>query len=112
MPFSARCGSFSILVSAQLSTKSQEQPSMSVVRELPRFSVPGHCIMFPGRRRDARGFYLFDTVIDGPNGDVHIGISGEALRTIAQRHGARFGIAKREELDEWRTLAMELKNKV
>lgn len=85
---------------------------MSVVRELPRFSVPGHCIMFPGRRRDPRGFFLFDTVIDGPNGDVNIGISGEALRTIAGRHGERFGIAQREDLDKWRNLAMELKDRV
>lgn len=72
---------------------------MPRVRELPRFSNPGHCIMFPGRRRDERGFFLFDTVIDGPNGDIHVGISGEALRTIADRHGAAFGIARREELD-------------
>lgn len=76
---------------------------MSLVRELPRFSNPGHCIMFPGRRRDERGFYLFDSVIDGPHGDIHIGISGEGLRTIAARHGDRFGIALREDLDEMRT---------
>lgn len=73
---------------------------MPLVRELPRFSQPGHCIMFPGRRRDERGFFMFDTVVDGPNGDIHIGISGEGLRTIAARHGREFGIAPRERLDE------------
>lgn len=85
---------------------------MSVVRELPRFSNPGHCIMFPGRRRDDRGFYLFDQAVDGPNGDILIGISAEGLRTIAGRHGKRFGIAKLEEVEEWRDLALELKNRV
>lgn len=75
---------------------------MPRVRELPRFSVPGHCIMFPGRRRDDRGFFLFDSIIDGPNGDVHVGISAEGLRTIADRHGKEFGIVRREELDQAR----------
>lgn len=73
---------------------------MPRVPELPRFSNPGHCIMFPGRRRDERGFYLFETVIDGPNGDVQVGISGEGLRTIALRHGVQFGIALREDLND------------
>lgn len=72
---------------------------MSLVRELPRFSNPGHCIMFAGRRKDERGFYLFDNVVDGPNGDIHIGISGEGLRNIASKHGDRFGIALREDLE-------------
>lgn len=71
---------------------------MSRVRELPRFSVPGHCIMYPGRRRDERGFYLFDTVLEGAKGDIHVGISGEGLRNIATKHGAQFGIALREDL--------------
>lgn len=71
---------------------------MSLVRELPRFSQPGHCIMFAGRRRDDRGFYLFDNVLDGVNGDVHIGISGEALRTIVARHGRHFGLAWLEDV--------------
>lgn len=71
---------------------------MPLVRELPRFSQPGHCIMFPGRRRDERGFFLFDTVIQGAHGDIQVGISGEGLRTIAQRYGAQFGLALREEL--------------
>jgi len=71
-----------------------------LVRELPRFSQPGHCIMFPGRRRDDRGFYLFDQVLDGLNGDIHIGISGEGLRAIASKHGTQFGLALREDLDE------------
>ena len=86
---------------------------MPRVPELPRFSSPGHCIMFPGRRRDERGFYLFETVLEGPaGGDTQIGISGEGLRTIAERHGEQFGIVKREEMEEWRTLALELKNRV
>lgn len=85
---------------------------MSLVRELPRFSVPGHCIMFPGRRRDERGFYLFDVALDGPNGDMLIGISAEGLRTIAGRHGDRLGIAKREDLDEARTNNTELRAQV
>jgi len=68
--------------------------------------------MFPGRRRDERGFYLFDTVIDGPNGDIHVGISGEGLRTIADRHGKEFGIAKREDLDDATQLATSLKEQV
>lgn len=81
---------------------------MPRVRELPRFSVPGHCIMFPGRRRDERGFFLFDTVIDGPNGDIHVGISGEGLRKIASQHGAQFGIALREDLNDANTSIDEL----
>lgn len=85
---------------------------MPLVRELPRFSNPGHCIMFPGRRRDERGFYLFDTVIDGPHGDIHVGISGEGLRTIAERHGAQFGIIQREKYDEALKLATDLKSRV
>jgi hypothetical protein len=85
---------------------------MPRVRELPRFSNPGHCIMFPGRRRDDRGFYMFDTVIDGPGGDIHIGISGEGLRTIADRHGEQFGIVKREKYDDVLNLALGLKSKV
>jgi hypothetical protein len=85
---------------------------MSVVRKLPRFSNPGSCIMFPGRTSDERGFYLFDTVVDGPHGDIQVGISGEGLRKIASQHGARFGIAKSEDVDKWRDLALELKNRV
>lgn len=85
---------------------------MPRARELPRFSVPGHCIMFPGRRRDDRGFFLFDTVIDGPNGDIQIGISAEGLRTIAGRHGEAFGIIEREKYDAAVKLALDLKNKV
>lgn len=85
---------------------------MPLVRELPRFSNPGHCIMFPGRRRDERGFYLFETVIDGPHGDIQVGISGEALRTIAERHGTRFGIVKREKYDKVVQRSLELKNRV
>lgn len=85
---------------------------MSAIRELPRFSVPGSCIMFPGRRRDERGFYMFDQVLDGAKGDIVVGISGEGLRTIAEKHGERFGIIKREKYDEAVTLSLELKNMI
>lgn len=85
---------------------------MSRVRELPRFSAPGHCIMFPGRRRDERGFYLFDTVLDGVAGDIRIGISAEGLRVIADRHGAEFGIIQREKYDDAVKLALALKDRV
>ena len=85
---------------------------MSVTRELPRFSVPGSCIMFPGRTKDDRGFFLFDTTLDGANGDIRVGISGEGLRTIAKRHGERFGIIEREKYDNAVNVALELKNRV
>lgn len=85
---------------------------MSRVRELPRFSVPGSCIMFPGRRRDERGFYLFDQVLQGAQGDIIVGISGEGLRTIAQRHGEQFGLALREELTEAKDEAVRLRARV
>lgn len=85
---------------------------MSRVRELPRFSAPGHCIMFPGRRRDERGFYLFDTILDGVHGDIQVGISSEGLRTIADRHGAEFGIARREDLDDATAAVHSLREEV
>lgn len=73
---------------------------MPRVQKLPRYSIPGHCIMFAGRQSDERGFYLFENVIDGPNGDIQVGISGEGLRTIAARHGKEFGLALRKDLEQ------------
>lgn len=83
-----------------------------IAAEMPRFSVPGHCLMFPGRRRDPRGFFMFDTVLDGPTGDMHVGISAEGLRTIADRHGARLGIARVEELEAARTHESEMADRL
>lgn len=85
---------------------------MPRVRELPRFSKPGDCIMFPGRRRDERGFFLFDRPLDGPNGDMVVGISGEGLRTIAARHGASFGIALAEDVAAEHDINVELEARV
>jgi hypothetical protein len=85
---------------------------MAFVTQLPRFSNPGHCIMFAGRRRDDRGFYLFDNVLDGPGGDLHVGISAEGLRTIAEREGKRLGIVKAEQLEQAREDADALRAEV
>lgn len=59
--------------------------SVFVTRPTPH-SAPGACVIVPGRRADERGFVDTGTELDGLRGPLHIYLSAEGIRLLAQRH--------------------------
>lgn len=76
-------------------------------------SVPGDCIVIPGRRSDDGGYYQFETTYDGLQGIITPYISATGIRRLAQKW-PEAGLVPSEDLDRLTEAyaALELENAV